>query len=208
MKHLTILVPEGENNLSSIVGSLKIFSRANDVMTRAGRQPVFKIELAGLSDTVRFHGNWFSAHPINIKKIKRTDLIIIPSLNHNYQKSIPLNQKLVEWIKNRYDQGAEVASICTGAFLLASAGILDGKECSTHWAAYNHFRKLFPNVKLVYDRIITDQGGVYTNGGAFSFLNLMLYLVEKYSDRDIALFCSKTFQIDIDRKSQSPFTIF
>lgn len=208
MKHLTILVPDGENNLSSIVGSLKIFTRANDLRERAGKPPVFKIQLAGLSDTVHFHGHWFSAHPVNIRKIKKTDLIIIPSLNHNYKKSIPVNEPLIQWIKRRHEQGSEVASICTGAFLLASTGILDGKDCSTHWAAYNDFKKLFPNVNLVYDKIITEQKGIYTNGGAFSFLNLILYLVEKYFDRSIALFCAKTFQIDIERSSQSPFTIF
>jgi transcriptional regulator GlxA family with amidase domain len=67
---------------------------------------------------------------------------------------------------------------------------------------------MFPGVELQTDKLITDENGIYTNGGAYSFLNLIIYLVEKYYDRPTAIFCSKVFQIEIDRQSQSPFTIF
>jgi transcriptional regulator GlxA family with amidase domain len=208
MKHLTILVPEGENNLSSIVGSYKIMTRANQYCQSLGKMPVFDIQLAGISERVDFHGGLFSVHPIHVNKIKKTDLIIIPSLNHNFETSIVQNTTLIKWIKNRYSQGSEVASICTGAFMLASTGLLDGRKCSTHWVAYDAFKKMFPEVNLVYDKVITDEHGIYTNGGAFSFLNLILYLVEKYFDRKTAIYCSKVFQIDLERNSQSPFSIF
>jgi transcriptional regulator GlxA family with amidase domain len=63
-------------------------------------------------------------------------------------------------------------------------------------------------VEVKADQLITDEDGIYTNGGAYSFLNLIIYLVEKYYDRQTAIFCSKVFQIEMDRQSQSPFTIF
>jgi transcriptional regulator GlxA family with amidase domain len=144
----------------------------------------------------------------HISAITKTHLIIIPSLNHNYQKSVKNNQLLIDWIEQQYKNGAEIASICTGAFLLAASGLLDGKTCSTHWAAAANFQKMFPKVKLQTDLLITDENGIYTNGGAYSFLNLMIYLVEKYFDRPTAIFCSKVFQIEMDRQSQSAFTIF
>ena len=56
--------------------------------------------------------------------------------------------------------------------------------------------------------MITDENGIYTNGGAYSFLNLIIYLIEKYYDRQTAIFCSKVFQIEMDRQSQSAFIIF
>jgi len=143
-----------------------------------------------------------------ISAIAKTNLIVIPSLNHNYQKAVESNQPLIEWIEKQYKNGAEVASICTGAFLLASSGLLNGKSCSTHWAFAEKFRTMFPKVNLQTDRLITDEGGIYTNGGAYSFLNLVLYLVEKYFDRQTAIFCSKVFQIEMDRQSQSAFIIF
>lgn len=209
MKHLTIIVPEGENNLSSIVGAYKIFTRANEYWKGSGRRDLFKIELAGISKKVDFYGGLFTVKPqTNISVISKTDLIIIPSLNHNYQKALKGNKQLVDWIEKQYKDGAEVASICTGAFLLASSGLLDGKTCSTHWAAAQNFRNMFPKVNLQTDKLITDENGIYTNGGAYSFLNLMIYLVEKYYDRQTAIFCAKVFQIEIDRESQSAFTIF
>jgi transcriptional regulator GlxA family with amidase domain len=128
--------------------------------------------------------------------------------NHHYEESFEQNKQMTDWIAKQYKEGAEVATMCTGTFLLASSGLLDGKSCSTHWAAADTFRSMFPKVNLQTDKLITDENGIYTNGGAFSFLNLLLYLVEKYYDRQTAIYCSKIFQIEMDRNSQSPFTIF
>lgn len=210
MKRLTIIVPDGEgNNLSSIVGTYKIFTRANEYWKKTGRKELFKIELAGISKKVEYYGGLFTVKPeVNITAITKTDLIVIPSLNHNYQKAVKGNQLLIDWVEKQYKNGAEIASICTGAFMLASSGLLDGITCSTHWAAADTFRNMFPKVNLQTDKLITDEKGIYTNGGAYSFLNLVIYLVEKYYDRQTAIFCSKVFQIEIDRQSQSAFTIF
>jgi len=209
MKHLTIIVPDGQNNLSSIVGAYKIFTRANEYWKQNGKKELFKIELAGISKEVEFYGGLFTVKPhTHISTIARTHLIIIPSLNHNYQKAMKGNELLIEWIGKQYKHGAEIASICTGAFLLASSGLLDGKSCSTHWAAADNFRNMFPKVNLQTDKLITDESGIYTNGGAYSFLNLVIYLVEKYYDRQTAIFCSKVFQIGMDRQAQSEFIIF
>lgn len=209
MKHLTILVPEGANNLSSIVGAYKLFTRANAYRKEKGKKELLKIQLAGISRKVNFYEGLFSVQPeISISAIRKTDLIIIPSLNHNYHDSVKGNKTMIDWIGKQYRNGAEVASICTGAFLLAATGLLDEKNCSTHWAAADNFRALFPKVKLQPDRLITDENGIYTNGGAYSFLNLLIYLVEKYYDRSTAIFCAKVFQIEMDRNSQSTFSIF
>lgn len=210
MKHLTIIVPDGEgNNLSSIVGAYKIFTRADEYWRQAGRKRKFSIQLAGISEKVAFYGELFTVRPhTHISAIAKTDLIIIPSLNHNYQKAVERNGPLIDWIERQYKEGAEIASICTGAFLLASSGLLNGKNCSTNWAAADSFRAMFPKVHLKPDKLITDEHGIYTNGGAYSFLNLLIYLVEKYYDRQTAIFCSKVFQIEMDRQSQSAFILF
>lgn len=209
MKHLTILVPQGENNLSSIVGAYKIFTRANEYQKSLGKKEVFQIQLAGLSKRVSFYDGLFSVKPhTSIHDISKTNLVIIPSLNHQYAQAMKKNKPMVEWISNQYHQGAEVASICTGAFLLASTGILNNRQCSTHWSAANSFNAHFPEVNLQPDSLITDEQGIYTNGGAYSFLNLIIYLVEKFYGRPTAIYCSKVFQIEMGRKSQSEFIIF
>ncbi|HTM92378.1 MAG TPA: DJ-1/PfpI family protein, partial [Flavisolibacter sp.] len=142
MKHLTIVVPRGEgNNISSIVGSYKIFTRANAYWKEKIGRELFKIELAGLSKKVNYYDGLFSVTPHkHISAIAKTHLIIIPSLNHNYEKAVKANGSLADWIEKQYTHGAEVASICTGAFLLAASGLLDGRSCSTNWAVADTFR--------------------------------------------------------------------
>lgn len=209
MKQLTIVVPQGQNNLSSIVGPYKIFSRANEYFQKLGLEPVFKVELAGISEKIDFYNGLFTVNPHrDVLSIVQTDLIIIPSLNHAYEQAIEENQKIIGWLQDQYEAGAEIASICTGAFLLAQAGVLNGKSCSTHWAAADSFRRMFPKVNLQADELITDENRLYTNGGAYSFLNLIIYLIEKYYNRETAIFCSKVFQIEMKRNMQSEFAIF
>ncbi|WP_428659385.1 GlxA family transcriptional regulator [Runella sp.] len=210
MKHLTIIVPDGQgNNLSSIVGAYKIFTQANDYWEQNGNKQLFNIQLAGVSKQVDFYDGLFAVKPhTDISAITKTNLIIIPSLNHNYEKALKENSVLSDWIAKQYKDGAEIAAICTGAFLLASSGLLDGKSCSTHWSAADNFRTMFPKVNLQTDKLITYEKGIYTNGGAYSFLNLIIYLIEKYYDRQTAIYCSKVFQIEMDRNSQSEFSIF
>jgi transcriptional regulator GlxA family with amidase domain len=208
MKHVTIIVPEGKTNLSSITGTFEILSRANQYWQKMGKGPRIEICIAGYMTELKLDGGFFSINPVNIDEITYTDLVIIPSLSHDYDNILKENKALISWIREQYKGGAEIASICTGAFLLAATGLLDGKTCSTHWNAAAGFKRLFPNVNLQTDKLLAVERGIYTNGGAYSFLNLVLFLVEKYFDRQTAILCSKIFQIDIDRTSQSPFFIF
>ena len=109
---------------------------------------------------------------------------------------------------SQHKAGAEIVSFCVGTFFLAATGLLEGKRCATHWRYTNEFRSMFPGAKLVDDKIITEDDGIYTSGGAYSYLNLIVYLVEKFAGREMAILVAKTFMIDIDKTSQSPFIIF
>ncbi len=213
MKHITIIIPDGKSNLSTvtcIVGASDIFSSANAYWKKAGKRQLYKIELAGVSKQVNYHDGAINLRPqINISEIIKTDLIVIPASSiRTYADAGKKNQLLIDWIEQQYHKGAEVASMCSGAFMLASTGILNERTCSTHWAYADTFRNNFPQVDMKEDKLITDEHGIYTNGGGYSFLNLMLYLVEKYYDRQTAIYISKMFQIEIDRQSQSAFAIF
>jgi transcriptional regulator GlxA family with amidase domain len=118
------------------------------------------------------------------------------------------NGAFIPWITQQYKAGSEVASLCLGAFLLASTGLLKGRKCATHWLAANQFKAMFPDVELVTEKIITDEQGLYSSGGAFSYLNLILHLIEKYAGHDMAVLSAKVFAIEIERSSQSSFMIF
>ncbi len=210
MKHVSIVVPEGAgNNLSSISGAFEILTKANALYNlQHGKQSLI-IELVAAKELVTFNEGLFDvrAHRL-LAEITQTDLIIVPSVNHAYVEAVEKNAALVDWIGRQYALGAEVASICTGAFLVAATGLLNGRHCSVHWSVTDQFRLLFPAVKLQPDKLITDENGLYTNGGAYSFLNLMIYLVDKLFDHATALLCTKIFQIEPERNSQSQFAIF
>ncbi len=208
MKQVIIVVPEGNVNLSSISGSFEILNRANGYWKKKGNHSKMEIQIGGFIDTLELGNGFFAIHPVQLDTLGPVDLIIIPSLTYDYAHVLINNTALIEWIAAQYKTGAEIASICTGAFLLAATGLIDGKSCSTHWNAATDFKRLFPEIDLQIDKLIAVEDGIYSNGGAYSFLNLMLFLVEKYFDRDTAIFCSKVFQIDIDRHTQSPFFIF
>ena len=209
MKHVSLLVPIGDISVSNVEGTYHIFTEVNNAMRQAGKPALFKVQLVGLRKDSRVKNDLFSIHPdVLPKDITKTDLVIIPALHSDIKKGIELNRELIPWIIQQYKSGAEVASLCTGAFLLASTGLLKGRKCATHWYHTNDFRKMFPDVNLVNDKVMTAENGIYTSGAAYSYLNLLLYLIEKYTDRDMAILSSKIFAIEIDRKSQSPFIMF
>jgi len=209
MKHISILVPKGAVALSCIEGPFILFNKANEFLTSLGKQPMFTVKLVGLSRDHQVYDRLFSVSPdTTIGEVNKTDLIIIPAVNGEMRSVIDTNKDFLPWITKQHENGAEVASLCVGAFLLASTGLLDGKKCSTHWVAANEFKTLFPQVELVSDKIITDEKGIYSSGGASSFWNLLLYILEKYTSREMAILFSKYYEIEIDRFSQSPFIMF
>jgi transcriptional regulator GlxA family with amidase domain len=209
MKELIIVIPEGRVNLSSIIGSYKVFSGANRYYESRRGERVFNIRLAGLSDQLELYDGLFAVRPhVLLPAVERADLVIVPALMHDFERSLELNTPLSRWLADRYQEGSTLASLCTGVFLIAAAGLLEGKRCATHWLAEGAFRRMFPSANLLSGELITEEQGICTCGGAYSFLNLVLYLVEKYFDRETAIYCSKVFQVDVQRSSQSVFTMF
>ncbi len=208
MKHISILVPKAAL-LASLEGSRQLFTQVNEFFKIKGKPPLFKVQLVGLSKETLLGGGLFTVNSyLLLEDVKKTDLIIIPAIDGEIKSALESNRDFIPWIIKHYKRGAEVASLCLGAFLLASTGLLRGKKCATHWMAANEFRKMFPDVDLVTEKVITDEQGIYSSGGAFSYLVLILYLIEKYAGRDIAVQSAKLFAIDMDRNSQSPFIMF
>lgn len=208
MKHVSILVPETAI-IEAVADPNYMFKAVNQFLEASGREPLFCVQLAGLTRDVKLENCLYSVHTDKlISEIDKTDLIFIPAISGDIRTALELNKEMLPWIIAQYRLGAEVASLCIGAFLLASTGLLNGKKCSTHWNAANEFRNMFPEVELVDGSIITEEQGIYSSGGANSYWSLLLYLVEKYTDRDTAILASKYFAVDIDRESQSAFMMF
>jgi len=140
--------------------------------------------------------------------IKDVDLIVIPSQSFFFDPQSEAHIERVKWLKEWHRKGADLASICTGAFTLASTGLLDGRSATTHWGMAKQFRKAFPSVDLRIDLMVTDEGRLFCGGGITADLNLSLYLIKKYCGREIALQTARCMLVDLDRISQAPFAVF
>lgn len=209
MKHVSILIPRGHTSMVNISGSHQMLNWVNEFFIQSGRKPLFTIQLVGLEKlTEQSHGLFIVKPEILIDQVNKTDLIIIPAIHGDFNQNLKKNTPFLPWIINQHENGAEVVSLCVASFFLAETGLLDGRQCSTHWQFANEFRKRYPKATLKDDKIMTEADGIYTSGGAYSFTNLILYLIEKFAGRDTAVAASKGFMIDIDRNSQSPFMVF
>lgn len=208
MKNISILVPETAV-LAAITDPRYMFTAVNQFLAMAGKSPLFNVQLVGLTKEIKLNEGSFSIHTDRLlHEVKQTDLIFIPALSGDMKTALAMNRDFIPWIVAQYESGAEVASLCIGAFMLAETGLLRGKKCSTHWLFANEFRAMFPDVELVDGSIITEEHRLYSSGGASSYWNLLLYLVEKYTDRETAIMAAKFFAIDIDRNNQSAFMMF
>ena len=206
--HISILVLEN-SVMQGIADPQYLFSEVNQFMSMSGNEPFFDVQLVGAKKEVHINGGLYTIKTTQLlEEVTQTDLVIIPPLFGEMKKAIEANQQFLPWINEQYIKGAEIASLCVGAFLLASTGLLDGKKCSTHWGFQNQFREMFPTVQVTDGSIVTQENRLYSSGGAMSYWNLLLYLVEKYTDRQTAILASKYFAIDIHRDSQSAFAIF
>ena len=181
----------------------------NEFLRQSGKPPQFKVEVIGVSkEAISSDETFFIQPDTTMNEVKDTRLIIIPSMTGDMKSSTYLNKEFATWIAEQYKNGTEVASLCSGAFLLAYSGLLRGKQCTTHWSYANEFKHFYPSVKLVDERMITDQNGLYSSGGSNAYWNLLIHLVEKYTNREMAIHTAKYFVIDLDRNIQSPFIIF
>ena len=212
MRHLSIIIPEGDLILDTIVGTLNLFKMANSYSKKIGKtkEDVFAIDLVGIARKPVTCHQFFEVKPTKtIDEVEHTDLIIIASITGNIEKALKKNEPIINWIKSkRVQDDAQIASLCRSAFILAETGLLNGKSCATHWAVHQQFEKKYSKIQLLPERIISEDNGIYSSGGAYSFLNMIIYLIEKYYGREIAIWCSKMGEIDFDRTNQNPFIIF
>jgi transcriptional regulator GlxA family with amidase domain len=208
MKNIAILVVETAV-VEGVADPRYMFMAVNEFLKSAGKEPLFHVQLVGLTPEVRITDGLISIHTDAVlKDARRPDLVVIAPISGPLDNALRLNRDFLPWIIDQYKDGAEVASLCIGAFVLAETGLLNGKTCSTHWLYANEFRNRYPDIDLVDDKIVTEQSGLYTSGGANSYWNLLLHLVEKYTTRELAILAAKFFVLDIARASQSPFSIF
>lgn len=206
MIKIAILIPE-QYKLLSVAAILEVFETANKFQVNQNLGEAFDISLLTLNNRIDGFFKSYKSSGINNKEYY--ELILIPSFTTDDMKStIALNHVFIPWLINQYNCGAELATFCTGAFLLGATGLLDGKAATTHVDACPAFSAAFPAVQLKPDKTVTQDGKLFTSGGATSTFHLLLYLLQIHCGKDLAIKTAKIFAIDMDRHNQSYFSSF
>ncbi|QCR24977.1 GlxA family transcriptional regulator [Pontibacter sp. SGAir0037] len=205
---ISVFVPQ-HGVIEAITPPYRAFHTANEFLRAFGEEPVFEVEYVGLHEYVPASNGEYTIRTNRLlQEVAQTDLLFIPPAFGDTDKGIQANAEAIPYFKKLHKEGASLASLCVGAFLLAETGLLNGRKCSTHWAHVNEFKKRYPDVEVEDGAIITEHDNIYSSGGANSLWNLILYLIEKFADRRTAVMLAKYFALDIGRDSQSQFTIF
>ncbi|MFT5259644.1 MAG: transcriptional regulator GlxA family with amidase domain [Saprospiraceae bacterium] len=208
-----VIILASENCLfSSVGGPMDIFMQAGMLwngILGIKPSPYFEVKIATLDGQPVMATNQVSVTPhCSIDEVDHADLVLIPSQGFQFGIQDQKFFKRVEWLKKCYKNGADLASVCTGAFTLAATGLLDGKTATTHWGVAQAFKSAFPKIDLRTDLMVTDEGRLFCGGGMTADLNLSIYLINKYCGREVALQCSRCTLVNLDRLSQLPFSIF
>ncbi len=143
-----------------------------------------------------------------MEDIEKTDIILIPGFIPPMEFIGKIPVSVVDWLCQKHKSKTMIGTICTGTFLLAETGLLNGREVTTNWAYAGLFRKLYPQVRLKPERMLTVDGEFICSGAATAYMELCLYIIEKFGSPDLAASCSKLLLIDGNRKSQAPYFIF
>ncbi len=209
MKKVSILATH-QTIATTVLGPMDVFFLAGRLWNIVYNQPMtpfFDVEIVSEKEgPVTCLNNLIIQPHRTIAQVRKTDLIIISSIT-NRERKPNFNPETIRWLQRQHRLGASIASVCTGAFLLAATGLLDGKTATTHWGFMDLFRERYPNVLLNPEKLITDEGTLYCAGALSAGIDLSIYLVEKYCGHEVAIQCSKALMHDMGRQSQAPYSV-
>lgn len=211
MARMTFLAAEG-CLFSGISGLIDAFSIANlwyRALNKEGSDSLFETEIVTVEGKMVKAYNGIQVQPDGaLEDVNQTDLILIPAF---LPVDEPLTQKvgkISEWLIDRYRRETNIAAMCTGTFILAETGLLDGKIATTNWQFARRFQRRYPKVHLRMERILTEEAGLICTGAATSMYNLGLHLIRTFGSEELASVCSKALLVDPNRDSQAPYSIF
>src|SRR6516162_7365002 len=197
------------------IGTAGLMDALNKADLAAGLQAgspgprVFDVRLAGLDGgAVSCRDGVILQPSVAAGDVAAPDLVVVPGLDDDLAASFAANRGWAPWLARWHAAGTRIASSCTGAFLVADAGLLDGRSATTHWMFAGELARRFPAVRVTADKMIVDNGDVITSGGATAFLNLVLYLVERFAGHERANLAARVLLVDGHRPSQLPYVAF
>ncbi len=207
MKKIVILALHN-TGASTITGPMDSFHLAGILWNFLNGQkstPLFDVKIVSIDgQPVNCLNHLLITPHHSLDEVDDADLILISSIL-DIEKTLQYEGRVIPWLIEQYKNGARLASLCTGAFVLAETGLLEGKTATTHWGYVDAFKERYPGVDLKPERLITDEGDLYCSGASNACLDLSLYLIEQFCGHDVAVQCAKGLLLDMGRLSQAPY---
>jgi transcriptional regulator GlxA family with amidase domain len=196
---------------STAVGPIEVFHSAGllwNWLHGEAQQPRFRVRVASIDGRKVTSICALGLTPeCAIRDIKRTDVIIVPAPGWDVKEQIARDTPLLPWLRKWHARGATIAGVCTGVAFLAEAGLLDGRQATTHWAMAEHFRERYPQVHWRPDLFVTEDDRLLCSGGVYASIDLSLHLVEKFCGHEIALKVAKSLLLNMPRANQSGYCV-
>lgn len=184
--------------LLDVSGPIQVFASANDLLAGAGggRPYMLRIVSQNGEGVTATAGVALAAAPLTPLG-ETMDTLLVPG--GDGVEAAAENPVLVDWVRQQAAQARRVASVCTGAFLLAAAGVLDGRRAATHWMHCARLAQRFPAVRVEPDPIFLRDGPVWTSAGVTAGIDLALALVEEDLGRAVALAVARYLVVFLKR---------
>lgn len=204
--HVTLLLADHCSAASATL-ALEVLSAAN-LFADTVEVP-FEVVIASLDgEEVAAWGGQRLRADRSIDQIARTDLVLIPGFLFTLKDALPTFSAYGPWLRQQHARGAVVASMCTAAFMLGEAGMLNGIRATTHWAFADLFRRRYADVCLEDTQIICEDNRLVTSGGASAAMDLLLHLVRRFASLELAQKCGKYLLVDSVRSEQSVYVMW
>jgi transcriptional regulator GlxA family with amidase domain len=196
---------------STALGPVEVFHSAGtlwNVLHGDREAPLFRVTTASLRSrrVMSPYGVRLQASAV-LGDIRATDLIIVPSAGLDLDVQLAAHREMYPWLRRHAAKGSYIAGVCAGAAYLAEAGLLDGREATTHWASAQELQRRYPAVKWRPDKMITEDRRVLCSGGVYASMDLSLYLVEKFCGHEIAVQIAKALVINMPRSRQTGYAV-
>lgn len=204
--HVTLLLADHCSAASASI-ALEMLTAAN--LFSPADSPPFSVQIASLDGAeVSVLGGQSMRVDCALAEITHTDLVLIPGFLFTLKQAMPAFAAYAPWLREQHAQGAVVASMCTAAFMLAQAGMLDGHRATTHWALAPLLRRLYPAVLLDEGQMLCEDNRLLSSGGASASIDLLLHLIRRFASLKLAQQCSKYLLIDNVRREQSVYVMW
>ncbi len=211
MKKLTFLAIDGclFSSINNLIDAFGIANQWQRTLNETVTAPLFETEIVSVDgEAVCANGNVCIQPDRSMAEVEATDTIFIPAFSEMAHLSAPDIDAVLSWIDNRYRRRIPIVATCTGAFLLAETGLLNGRIATTNWQFGRLFKRRYPQVDLHIDRMITEADGLTCTGAVTAIFNLALHLIQRYGSDELSSVCAKSLLVDPNRQSQAPYRIF